>query len=203
MNGEAVRRLRRLLAWNQLELGKRAGVSERTVRNAEKSSTLDVAVAGYLAGALSVPLADIVLGGAENASQHNWVRFVGDFDQAYATAITRLDFDSLIELMHPDVQWFCISSASATLCGEFHQLKGLESHCLAVNSWLEAEGFQSRKPTFHQILGEGDLLYLRGSTRFSGPENRSKSYWFAKVIRLDEGKVRFVDHFFGGGANEL
>lgn len=199
IDGLKVRQLRRLLSWNQCELGHRAGVSERTVRNAEKSGALDVSVAGYLAKALGVALSEIVFEPNESNQEHYAVRFAREFDRAYELAITQMEFDLLLDLVHPDVQWHCISNLSTKACGEFSQIEGLKNHCYAVHSWLTSEGYHNRGTTFRQIHRDGELLYLHGLARFQTIGKSSQNFWFAKVLRMTGEKIRFVDQFFGEG----
>ena len=64
-HGEKLRSFRVSLGWSQLDLALRAGVSERTVRNAEKSRPLHHDFLGYLAKALGLPVTEITLPTAE------------------------------------------------------------------------------------------------------------------------------------------
>lgn len=56
LRGELIRSLRIGRGWSQLDLAERAGVGERTIRNAECGRVIEGSTASYIAGALEVTL---------------------------------------------------------------------------------------------------------------------------------------------------
>ncbi len=50
LDGELVRSLRKMYGWSQQLTAEYAGVSERTIRNAEKGHTLELHIAECIAG---------------------------------------------------------------------------------------------------------------------------------------------------------
>lgn len=58
--GQHIADFRRALGYSQLELAMKAGVSERTVRNAERGRPIKHSFLGYIAGGLNVPLAAVI-----------------------------------------------------------------------------------------------------------------------------------------------
>lgn len=71
---EKLRSLRRSLGLTQLELAVRAGVSERTVRNAEQGRPIDHNFLGFLAGAMGIELAEIVRPSPELNAHDRWTK---------------------------------------------------------------------------------------------------------------------------------
>lgn len=197
IDGEFVRASRKLIGWSQREFAKRAGVSERTVRNAERSMVVEVHIADYLAGALQKPLCEIITHRAESGRRKSWVRFVTKFDRAYAEAILRLNLEPLYEVTQPDVDWNCMTWPHRSFCGEFHGHIGLREHCSEVNRWIVSDKLGARHASFQWIRGEGEMLHVRGAAIF-GSKSLSKSrFWIAKVMQLQDEKARSVDQYFG------
>src|SRR5262245_57470735 len=108
-HGEKLRHLRRALGWTQLELALRAGVSERTVRSAERGRPIRRDFLDYLAGALGVDLRELAREPATVAALVRW-RYNA---QALVENLFRLHYDRdpapLIEMLHPrcelEVRW--------------------------------------------------------------------------------------------------
>lgn len=65
LNGSAIRQGRIVRGWSQADLADKAGVAERTVRNAESGAPVKHHVADFVAGALEIGVKDLVLDRAE------------------------------------------------------------------------------------------------------------------------------------------
>ena len=109
-HGEKLRSLRVSVGWSQLDLALRAGVSERTVRNAEKSLPLRHDFLGYLAKALAVPLAEISRPTPEFKTLYRWEGHVALLAQVLGELAANHDGSGILDLIRPDVQLDCFGS---------------------------------------------------------------------------------------------
>lgn len=101
LRGDVIRSLRRARGWSQLDLAARAGVGERTIRNAEMGRIIEGSTASYIAGALEVSL-DMLL----KLHPHPSTRFsISHFERAFHEAFLNGRAHSLQEMLHPECQW--------------------------------------------------------------------------------------------------
>jgi transcriptional regulator with XRE-family HTH domain len=197
IQGEVLRELRVSCGWSQSELADRAGVSERTVRNAEASCRLGVHAARCIAEALETPFDELTLSNSQAMPRRAWRPMIESFDRVYSQAILSADVRGLLEIAHTDITWFCMTTPRMEFCGQFAGLEGLQSHCEAVHRWLTEASVQAREPQYRTIHGEGDLLYVQGEVRFSAGGTNDHRFWMAKVLRFEDSKIRSVEQFFG------
>jgi transcriptional regulator with XRE-family HTH domain len=106
LRGERLQFLRRARGWSQLDLAERAGVGERTIRNAEIEKTIQGSTASYIAGALEVALELLVKPNPLPDTQFSISRFELAFREALLHGRTSL----LTEMLSPNCIWRIIDS---------------------------------------------------------------------------------------------
>ena len=105
LQGKLIRTLRLSKGWSQLDLAERAGVGERTIRNAESGRIIEGSTALYVAGALDVELEQLLhFRNSVNSDIH--LRIADTFQKAVLLG-AYLEFCSLL---HEKVNWnfFCL-----------------------------------------------------------------------------------------------
>lgn len=100
LKGDIVRSLRRSRGWSQLDLAERAGVGERTIRNAEMGRVIEGSTASYIAGALDVSL-ELLLKSHSSSPQFD-IRY---FEQAFRDAFLYGRTHPLQSILHPECRW--------------------------------------------------------------------------------------------------
>lgn len=101
LRGELIRSLRIGRGWSQLDLAERAGVGERTIRNAECGRVIEGSTASYIAGALEVTLELLVKPHFRPSSPFSLARFELAFRDAWLNGRTA----PLQELLAPNCSW--------------------------------------------------------------------------------------------------
>jgi transcriptional regulator with XRE-family HTH domain len=152
IHGEAVRELRLARGWSQSLLAEHAGVSERTVRNAESGRVLGLHVAQCLALALGVSVESLFARQAPFVKRGDWEGLIRAFDAAYGQAILVGELDGLLDFTHSEIEWFCMTTPIMSFCGQFVGVDGLRSHCHAVQRFLRGLSVQARDPQYRTVL---------------------------------------------------
>jgi DNA-binding XRE family transcriptional regulator len=198
IDGGVVSGLRRSRALSQRDLAKSAGVSERTIRNAEKGQAVESHIALYIATALEVPLADIVVAHAVPSRSdrlHATVRSIG---KAYLRAVLDGEYYTLAEQLHPRVEWNFHSSVAG---GSDDFVRGQDNvieHLRELAEWWGQFELKVSDFSFRRIDVEGDMLYffLVANSDFSASKD-SCEIWQTFVCRREEGLLISVDQYIG------
>jgi hypothetical protein len=82
-------------------LAARAGVGERTIRNAEVGRIIEGSTASYIAGALEVGLEILVKSHPDGSSQFS----IPHFERAFREAFLHGQTNPLKDMLHPYCQW--------------------------------------------------------------------------------------------------
>lgn len=197
IDGTAVSSLRRSRALSQKKLAKSAGVSERTIRNAERSSALESHIALYIATALDVPLTDIV---AERPTPsrasrlHQLARRIG---RSYLKSVINSDFDQLARLLHPHIEWNSYTAPIPGFGGLFCGTNEVTRHLRNASEWWEKFTLTIADFKFNRIDAEGDMLYFLMTAGTSVQSQEPMEIWQSFICRSEEGLLITVDHCLG------
>ena len=197
-HGEKLRSLRVSLGWSQLELAVRAGVSERTVRNAENGRPLRHEFLGFLAKALGVPAAEITLPTAEFKTHLRWEQHVERLGQILGELATNHDGSGILDLIHPNVQLDCFGSPCEfepmnrqfnSYFGESGVKRYLEfgQHTLDACSHID---FNIAPPH-----GGGDLVLFRSHDHYVGRCGLAFSTRSFNLVEFKRGRIFRIDQF--------
>lgn len=100
LRGELIRTLRLSRGWSQLDLAERAGVGERTIRNAESGRFIEGSTASYVAGALDVELEQL-LDSRNSVHSDIHLRIADTFQKAVLFGA----YTEFCALLHEKVTW--------------------------------------------------------------------------------------------------
>jgi transcriptional regulator with XRE-family HTH domain len=197
-HGEKLRSLRVSVGWSQLDLALRAGVSERTVRNAEKSLPLRHDFLGYLAKALAVPLVEISRPTPEFKTLCRWEGHVARLAQVLGELATNHDGSGLLDLISPDIQLDCFGSPCdfEPMNQQFNSYFG-ES---GVKRYLEfgqrtlaaCDEVQFNIAPPH---GGGDLVLFRSHDHYVGHCGRKFATKSFNLVQFHRGRIFRLDQF--------
>ena len=99
LNGFAIRQGRITRGWSQADLADKAGVAERTVRNAESGAPVKHHVADFVAGAREIGVNDLILDRAELPQRLQWQQISDVFQTSLDGAVINADFAALLALV--------------------------------------------------------------------------------------------------------
>ena len=204
-HGEKLRHLRRALGWTQLELALRAGVSERTVRSAERGRPVRREFLDYLAGALGVDLRELAREPATVAGLVRWRRNA----EALRKNLFRLHYERdagpLIEMLHPkcelEIRWdqgpheVYAAGMARDLQGKFMDSSGFQR---SIDLSLEfSSRLIERNYTFHTPLGDDNLVILRGGEVFTDISGDRESVWSVQAFEFDDQWILRMNNYGG------
>lgn len=199
--GDKLRHLRRALGLTQLELAVAAGVSERTVRNAERNRPVQRDYLACLAGALGVDIRELAREPAAVASLICWRRNLEAVTGAVQSVVTESDGGPLLELAHPqatlnmhfDPHLCPLAGMARDFQNEFVGYSGIQRFIDLIQE------FNGRTPnrnvSFHPPLGDGNRLWMRGFELGNHTENQFA--WFVHTFEFDDHRVLRVNEYFG------
>jgi transcriptional regulator with XRE-family HTH domain len=203
VDGPAVKRLRKSLGLSQLLLAKNAGISERTVRNAEKSQVLESHIANYLAVALDVPLNEIVSERACTSRSSRLNGLIRKVSTCYVRAILKSEMQSLVEIVHPEISWNCYAAPDQCFSGCFHGIEGLRKHLILAAQWWEQFAMQANDLAVRRTDAEGEMVYFLLTGRFENDVSQRLEIWQTFICRFDDDLLISVDQSLGVIASDL
>src|SRR5688572_27792251 len=101
IDGPRLRSLRQARGWTQLELAMLAGVSERTVRNAECGRPIRRGFLDFLAGALGVEPIELSRAPMAIGPRVSWERQAQRILEAIGATTSERDAQPFLSLVHP------------------------------------------------------------------------------------------------------
>lgn len=201
-HGEKLRHFRRARGFTQLELALVAGVSERTVRSAERGRPIRRELVDYLAQALGVGISELVREPVAVAGLVRWKHRAAVLMETLLNAHMEEDPGAYIEMLHPDY-WIdvrCEPGLSASPHGHLlNKMYGTflgTSGCLRlfdVSIELSSE-LGERKASFHAPAGYDNLLVLRGTEQHVDANGEKWAGWWVheyvyhndRILRCNE-----------------
>ncbi|MCA9193213.1 MAG: nuclear transport factor 2 family protein [Planctomycetales bacterium] len=193
--GSALRDLRTSRSLTQTELAKIAGVSERTVRNAEGERPIRRDFAEFIARALDVNLAclertsfdlnsQLLLSTPMEIWQLNAQRILHHIDLFVRTG----QYDEFMNMLHPAVQLRSFGTPTTSYNGTYVGHDGIHEYFRRSNEMMTQR--VRSKLEFDRILGEGNIVVLSGVDTFdvaSGGE--TMPYWFTWIFTFQGERI--------------
>ena len=201
--GAKLASLRRALGLTQLELAARCGVSERTLRNAERGQPLKRSFLEFIAGGLGVSLHEIVLPSSEFDRHLRWLRHVERLLGALQRVVTEHDASDAIELAHSGIRFRADTrmpnfSAAQVLTGEYRDLAGIERYVANASRFWELAG-ESENYFVEAPIGGGDVVVIRGGQQFRCDDDQLAWTQTLYVCEFEQERLLRVDQFLTPG----
>lgn len=194
-HGEKLASLRRSLGFTQLQLALRAGVSERTVRNAEHGRPINHEFLQYIAGGLGVTLGDVVVQAVDLAAHRRWEKNRGGFLSGVERAMQEQNTKVLIEVVHQDFEMHFLGGIPGvdslqTLMGSYHGFDGVEQFV------ENAQRFWDMQPggavAIEAPQGDADTVLVRGSHELWRRDGGVAWGKFTYVVDFEGERIRRV-----------
>lgn len=201
--GAKLASLRRALGLTQLELAVRCGVSERTVRNAERGQAVKRSFLEFIAGGLGVSLHEIVLPSGEFEIHLRWLRHVERLLSALQRVVTEHDASDAIDLAHSDIRLHSETrmpnfSPAHVLAGEYRDMAGIERYVAnAFRFWELARGGDNYFVA--PPIGGGDVVVIRGGQQFRCDDDELAWTSTLYVCEFEQERLLRIDQFLGPG----
>jgi transcriptional regulator with XRE-family HTH domain len=200
--GEKIRCLRKAIGLTQLELALRAGVSERTVRNAERGQPVRHVCLEWMGGALGVEIQELVHHPAELKSLFDRRRQIETIHQF----VERLCIDAAItdiqDLCHPNLVF------AANIDPRFYGASFLNQGFSGRSGIPRFADFQrefqseiiERKLTIEPPQGNGDLIVFRGTEDILYRDGSRDTGWLLHIFEFEDHRILRIDEFAGSFA---
>ena len=201
--GAKIASLRRALGLTQLELAIRSGVSERTIRNAERGQSLKRSFLEFIAGGLGVSLQEIVVPCKEFDVHLRWQRHVERLLGVLQRVVTEHDATDAIELAHRNIRLRAETlmpnfSAAQVLAGEYRNSEGIERYVAnAFRFWelaREGDNYFVEAP-----IGGGDVVVIRGGQQFRGDDDQLLWTRTLYVCEFEQERLLRIEQFLAPG----
>lgn len=201
--GAKLASLRRALGLTQLELAARSGVSERTVRNAERGQPIKRSFLEFIAGGLGVSLHEIVLPSCEFERHLRWQRHVDRLLGALQRVVTEHNASDAIELAHSGIRLNAETrmpnfSPAHVLAGEYRDTAGIKRYVENADRFWELAGdcdnYFVEPPT-----GGGDVVVIRGGQQFRLDDDQIGWTRTLYVCEFEQERLLRIDQFLAPG----
>lgn len=201
--GAKLASLRRALGLTQLELAVRCGVSERTVRNAERGHAVKRSFLEFIAGGLGVSLHEVVLPSSEFDRHLRWQRHVERLLSALQRVVTEHDASDAIDLAHSSIRLrseTCMPNFSPAhvLAGEYRDLAGIERYVENANRFWELAG-EGDNYFIEPPVGGGDVVVIRGGQQFRCDDDQLAWTRTLYVCEFEHERLLRIDQFLAPG----
>ena len=201
-HGAKLANLRRALGMTQLELAAKSGVSERTVRNAERGNHLKRSFLEFIAGGLGVPLAEIVLPCKELDLHRRWNRHVERLTAGLKRVAEQHDSSDLYDLAHGEITMQIEThlpnfAAGTILRGEYRRMDGVKRFVENGYRYWEVAGdgdYYVEAPT-----GGGDVVVMRGGQQVRLDDDRQQWLQVLYVFQFDQERLLRMDEYLAPG----
>jgi DNA-binding XRE family transcriptional regulator len=197
LDGNFLRRQRAQNGMSQKMLAEAAGISERTVRNAEKGMVVEVHIASYLSTLFDVPLGDMVVERLQEQRSKWLEKWARKFSRAFVSSWNGGPCDDMLALMHPSVEWRCNTMPKLDIDGSFAGVSAIiewlsHRHCQKNSELLEI-----RNEKTEGIEGEGDILYFVLSADWVINPGEAHQAWITFLCRFEDNLVIKIEQFNG------
>ncbi|WP_428307258.1 helix-turn-helix domain-containing protein [Lacipirellula sp.] len=201
-HGAKLANLRRALGLTQLELAVRSGVSERTIRNAERGNPLKRSFLEFIADGLGVPVTEIIIPCAEVDLHLRWKRHVERLTAGLKRVAEQHDSSDLYDLAHRDITMQIEThlpnfSAGAILRGEYRGIEGVQQFVENGYRFWEVCGdgdYYVEAPT-----GGGDVVVMRGGQQVRLDDGRQQWMQFLYVFQFEQERLLRMDEYLAPG----
>jgi len=201
--GAKLASLRRALGLTQLELAARCGVSERTVRNAERGQLIKRSFLEFIAGGLGVSLHEIVLPSCEFQRHLRWQRHVDRLLGVLQRVVTEHDASDAIDLAHNSLRLRAETrmpnfSAAHVLAGEYRDTAGIERYVENADRFWELAG-KSENYFVEAPIGGGDVVVIRGGQQFRCDDDQLAWTHTLYVCEFEQERLLRIEQFLTPG----
>ena len=197
VDGATVRNLRKCKGWSQRQLASAAGVSERTVRNAEKGLILESYIANYLADALGHPLNEIIVERAEVSRGNRMKCLIRRISTGYMKAVLDGATPQLIEMLHPKIEWNIFVAPEQNFSGTYHGLNEVTKHLGQATAWWEQFTTRLSDFTLTRSDSEGEMIYFHLTGIVTDETGQTLEVWQTFLCRFDDELVTVIDQTVG------
>jgi transcriptional regulator with XRE-family HTH domain len=189
IDGAKFRAFRQARGWSQLELAATAGVSERTIRNAERGRSLRRDFLEYLAGALGVDPAELLRDPEVLLPALRWQRQADRILVALQQVQSELTAKPLTDCCLPDVETSHYSSFPLEFAGDFHRADEVRRYFDLALPWVASR--VDRQYTFDGVRGSGNLVLFSGTDSFRSLDNGHRLHvrW-THIFELERERIR-------------
>jgi transcriptional regulator with XRE-family HTH domain len=192
INGPKLISFRRARGWTQLELAVIAGVSERTVRNAERGRPLRRDFLDFFAGALGVEPIELVTNPETLQPMLRWQRQVDRILAAIPRLYGERSAKPIVELCVAQIDLCHRASLPLQYAGDYRRVDGMRRYFDIALPWTET--LTGRVFTFDPAQGGGNLILLRGTDSFVSPHDGERLFFrWLHVYELERERIRRID----------
>jgi transcriptional regulator with XRE-family HTH domain len=196
--GDKLRSFRVALGYSQEELAARAGVSDRTVRNAEKSRPLRREFLDFIAQALGVSLELLVEPSHELLIHRRWQRNVDRLTATLGELVANHDATRLMDLIQPKIELNCVGEncylpVFAAHYGAYRGAAGVARYIESgrrLFDLCDVVEFQITPPQ-----GGGDVIMFRSHDRYQTHSGRSFFTDIVHVVEYDHERIARLSQF--------
>lgn len=194
-HGEKLASLRRLLGFTQLQLALRAGVSERTVRNAERGRPINREFLQYIAGGLGIPVEELIVQKEELATYRRWMKNRGGFLSQLERAMVEQDTQVLLDVLHQDLELHFLGGIPGvdslqTLLGSYHGIDGVKQFMENVQEFWDSK--PGGAVAIEAPQGDADTVLVRGSHELWQRDGGIAWGRFTYVVDFEGERIRRV-----------
>ncbi|MEX2140433.1 MAG: helix-turn-helix domain-containing protein [Pirellulales bacterium] len=193
INGDKLRSFRRACGWTQLELAIIAGVSERTVRNAERSRPLRRDFVDFLATALDVEAEDLVSDPAALRPARRCERLVHRVVTALHDLNSELTARTCMDVTQPGCELSHQASISFPFVGSFRGADGLRRYFDLVLPWLRSS--IDYQISIDAMRASGNLVIIQGIDSWVSADDGSRQ--FARFVQIHQFERERIRSFEG------
>lgn len=199
LDGNFIRHQRTQNGMSQKMLADAAGISERTVRNAEKGLVVEVHIASYLSALFDVPLGDMVLERLEEQRSKWLQKWARKFSQAYVASWNDNHHDDLFPLIHPAINWRCSSAPKMTIDGSMDGRPAIMEWILQNNCPTMPQPISIRNERIERVEGEGDIVYFVLAADWVLNDNGvlRRNAWSTFLCRFEDDLAITIEQFNG------
>jgi transcriptional regulator with XRE-family HTH domain len=199
--GEKIQSLRKALGLTQLQLALRAGVSERTVRNAERGRPLKRDFLQFIAVALEIDVRELARIPAELSGFFDWQRNVTVVNELLHRACFTYDITGLTDVVHPrfDAKYNIEGMNMGGLAERYIQARTGVDEAKRMIDWMGdfSTRIVERTTTFQPPAGDGKLVVLRGTDHIKYSNGFDEHAWYLHVIEFDGERMRKWEQYNG------
>ncbi len=166
--GERISAIRRVLGLTQLDLALRCGVSERTIRNAERGRPIKRDFLQFIAAGLDASIDELIHVSPDLSSRLRWQQHLDLVTGVIRSISSEHSWLNILDVAHSEVTCRVQGSMPCFvnidhLFGEFHGVERLHQFFEAVRElWHENSGVDT---TWEKPIGGGDSVIARCSHR--------------------------------------
>jgi transcriptional regulator with XRE-family HTH domain len=194
INGDKLRSFRRARGWTQLELAIIAGVSERTVRNAERGRPLRRDFLDFLATALDVGAEDLVGDPTALRPVRRSERLVQRIGAALDSLYSEQNVRACVELAQPGCELSHQASISLPFAGSFRGPDGLRRYFDIVLPWLRSS--IDYQISVDAMRASGNLVIIKGIDSWVSPDDGSRQFYrFLQIHQFERERIRSFEGY--------